>query len=77
MSLNPILEGADMPTSHRGSRIRTFRCPEELDLRMDQFCERTGTEATILIRTAVQSFLDKHKFDKSAVRSIERQKKSR
>lgn len=45
---------------YEGSRIRHFRCPDSLDTKLDDFCERTGREASQVIRAAIQEFLDKY-----------------
>lgn len=50
---------------YEGSRIRNFRCPESLDNRIDEYCEKTGTDATWLFRTAIEEFLAKHQPDKA------------
>lgn len=52
------LQGVDMQ-NYRGSRIRNFRAPAELDRKIDQFTKRSGWDAATLIRTALEEFFAK------------------
>lgn len=52
-----ITEGVDMPQPYRGSKIRNFRSPPELEEKIQQFLHRSGWDAASLIRTAVHEFL--------------------
>jgi len=69
-----LTEGQPM-VRYEGSRIRSFRSPESLDDQLEEFCERTGSEASEVIRTALVQYLARHKPDKKAENARSRAKK--
>jgi Predicted transcriptional regulator len=55
-----------VPKKWRGNRIRPFRFPPELDARLQELVERTGSTASEIVRRALIEYLDRHKPDKKA-----------
>ncbi|MBT9450874.1 hypothetical protein [Akkermansia glycaniphila] len=40
-------------------KLIAFRCPEELQLRMDEYCKKYALDRTAVLRIALRLFIDK------------------